>query len=346
MSIFYQLINNKKDWEQFVTNHPQANFLQSYNWGLFSKRIGKKFFPLAFFQKKNDVVQQVAATMIIKEEAKRGDYLTIAGGPILNWKKPVANKLFSYIAEKIYQIAQQEKCYFVRVRPQAEATPSIKQLFAKNGFSPAPMHLTADLTLRLDITQSNDDLLAQMRKNTRYEIRKADRVSVSTKIVTDPKFMEEFYQHQLYLAEKHGFIPFPHDFLLKQFETFLADDQVAFINSYHEDQLLASAFVIFYQKEAVYHYGVSTPANLKLPGSYATQWRAIQEAKKRGCTRYNFWGVSPEDQKDHRFAGPSLFKRGFGGYELQHLPAHDLPTSRLYLLIKFFELIRKKIRGL
>jgi lipid II:glycine glycyltransferase (peptidoglycan interpeptide bridge formation enzyme) len=342
MNITCQLLNNKQRWEQFVADHSQANFLQSFNWGLFSQKINKKFFPLALFNGS----QQLAAALVIKEEAKRGDYLTLAGGPILDWDDSSAKEIFTALTAELVNLAKQEGCHFVRIRPQTEAGPAIKQLFTEAGLVKSPMHLTADLTLRLDLTQPADQLLTQMRKNTRYEIRKAEKLGIVTQVLTDASFMEEFYQHQLYLAKKHRFVPFDYQFLYQQFVTFAQDDQAAFINSYYQDQLLASAFIIFYQHEAVYHYGISSPLNSRLPGSFMVQWRAIQEAKKRGCTIYNFWGVSPKGDLTHRFAGPSLFKRGFGGYELQHLPAHDLPTSNWYWLIRQFELLRKRVRRL
>ena len=340
--ITFKLIQDKNRWEQYVSNHPQANFLQSYNWGLFQSQLNKKYLPIAIFDANN----QVGAAMIIKEQAKRGSYLTIAGGPLLDWQGESVRKIFAAFASYLIQLAKTHNCYFVRVRPQAENNHYIKTLFSKRGFSRAPMHLTADRTLQLDLRLSTDELLAQMSKSTRYEIRKSERLGIKTKIVKEISFVKEFFEHQLYLARKHHFVPFEYEFLLKQFEQFLLDDQVAFINSYHQGALLASAFVIFYQQEAVYHYGVSTQENSKLPGSYATQWAAINEAKKRGCLIYNFWGVSPANDKKHRFAGPSLFKRGFGGDEVQHLWAHDLPTSPWYPAIKMFELVRKKVRRL
>lgn len=338
----FKTLFDKSLWESYVITHPQANFLQSYNWGRFEEQIGKSFFPVAIY--KND--EQIGAAMIIKELAKRGNYLTIAGGPLVDWQGASSRNLFSEFCDFLKKLAKEENCHFVRVRPQVEDTAQLRKLFEENGFLPSPMHLTADLTLRLNLSQDLEELLAQMRKNTRYEIRKSERLGIKTKIIKSSSFMKEFHDQQLYLAKKHGFIPFDYQFLLKQFEVFAEDDQVAFINSYYNNELLASAFVIFYQNEAVYHYGVSTPKNERLPGSYATQWAAIKEAKKRGCSEYNFWGVSPLTKTDHRFAGPSLFKRGFGGYELQHLPAHDLPVSSRYQLIRFFELMRKKIRRL
>ncbi len=338
-----KIIDDKQQWERFAGNHADANFLQSYNWGLFHQKLNKKFFPLAVF---DEADQQLGCAMVIKEEAKRGDYFTIAGGPLLDWQNPQARMIFTSLTRYLSTLAKKENCVFVRIRPQANDTPHIRSLFASAGLKKAPMHLTADLTLRLNLALSNEEILKQMRKNTRYEINKGLREGINTKIIIDPAFMSEFFQYQAYLAKKHQFIPFEFDFLKLQFETFLADKQVAFVNSYQDDQLLASAFVIFYHDEAVYHYGVSTPANDKLPGSYVTQWQAIQEARRRGCKIYNFWGVSPVGRPDHRFAGVSLFKRGFGGEEVQHLPAHDLAVSRFYFLTNTFEKIRKKARDL
>ena len=337
-----KLIKDKKTWEQFVKKHPDANFLQSYNWGLFQKKLNKNFFALGIFVKNT----QVGAALVIKENAKRGNYFTIAGGPLLDWQSSRASQLFENLINYLKELAEKENCCFIRVRPQAVEGDGIKSIFTQAGLKPAPMHLTADLTLRLDLTLSNEQLLGQMRKNTRYEIRKGLREGITTKIILDPDFMDQFYNHQLYLAKKHNFIPFGYEFLLCQFEAFAQDNQVAFVNSYHHKELLASAFVIFYQKEAVYHYGVSTERNEKMPGSYVAQWAVIQEAKKRGCKIYNLWGVSPKDKPNHRFAGVSLFKRGFGGTEIQHLPAHDLAVSPLYAFTKVFEFIRKKNRGL
>jgi len=118
------------------------------------------------------------------------------------------------------------------------------------------------------------------------------------------------------------------------------------IHAYKGETLLSTAFTIFYGREAVYHYGISTDENRNYPGSVACQWAAIREAKRRGLTRYNFWGINPADEKVHRFAGVGKFKRGFGGQEVMYLVAHDYPCSVWYYVIYCFEFLRKKIRGL
>jgi lipid II:glycine glycyltransferase (peptidoglycan interpeptide bridge formation enzyme) len=332
-------ILEKIQWETFLEARPEANFLQSWNWGIFHERLGKKVFRVGFFDGQNIV----AVAQCVKEQAKRGTYFTVAGGPLLDWQN---SSLLKYVFLELKKLAQQEGCLFIRIRPQEEENDHVKAQVSQLGLVEAPMHLTADLTLQLDLTKSEDELLAEMRKNTRYEVRRATKENIVVKTSSDPADIQVFYDNQLELAKKHGFVPFSYEFLHEQFRTFVADNQAVLFHAYKDEQLLASAFVIFYHQEAVYHYGISTPANDRLPGSYACQWAAVTWAKAHGGLRYNFWGIAPQDKPDHRFAGVSLFKRGFGGKEVQYLPAHDLPVSWQYSLVRQFETVRKKLRKL
>ncbi len=225
-------------------------------------------------------------------------------------------------------------------------TPELLSILQAAKCQLAPMHLTADLTLQLDLQQPDESILMQMRKNTRYEIKRVDKLGITTALSINPDDIRLFYDIQCQVAKRHNFVPFSYEFFYEQFRTFSETGNVALISSYKDDVLLAAAFIIFYNGEAVYHYGVSTEQNNKLPGSYACQWRAIQEAKARGCIRYNFWGIAPEDQPQHRFAGVSLFKRGFGGTEVEYLPAHDIPVTPLYWITYGFEKLRKWKRKL
>lgn len=340
MKLALHHIEDKYQWEHFVTSRPEANFLQSWNWGVFHQHLGKKVFRVGIFDEQQQLYG-VAGCVI--ETAKRGKYMTIAGGPLIVNNDPAA---IQFLFSELAKLAGQEDCVFIRVRPQLILNQQTQDLFRKMKFVEAPMHLTADLTLQLDLTKTEEELLSKMRKNTRYEVRKADKIGVTVTTSQDPDQIQTFYEHQVELAQKHNFVPFSYQFLHEQFKAFVADDQVMLFHSWHENKLLASAFIIFYNQEAVYHYGISTPDNHKLPGSYACQWAAIKEAKQRGCTRYNFWGIAPKDQPEHRFAGVSLFKRGWGGQEIQYVPAQDLPLSWQYKMIKSFELLRKKSRKL
>lgn len=337
----YQIkpVSDKNAWEQLLENFPESNFLQSYNWGVFQESLGKKVLRFSLNQEE----RVVGAFQVVKEAAARGPYLSVAGGPLIDWQNP---DMVSIVVDKLKQLAGQESCWFTRFRPQAIDNPKLTSLLCQLGVKKSPMHLTADLTLQLDLTLSLEEILKQMRKNHRNLIKRAERDGITTEVSTNPEFVKEFDHWQQYLAKKHNFVPFSFEYLDKQFKTFASDGQAYFVSSYLGDKLLASAYLIIYNQEAVYHYGISTPENDKLPGSLATQWRAIGLAKELGCKKYNFWGVAPDGDKNHRFAGVSMFKRGFGGEEVHYLPAHDIVVSPMYFFTKIFESIRKVRRKL
>lgn len=339
MTFQIRRIEDKEQWERFLAERAEANFLQSWNWSLFHQKLGKKTFPIGLFEQ--DI--QVGAALAVKEEAKRGKYLTVAGGPLLDWNnRQQLHAMFSALKN----LAKEEHCQFVRIRPQEVDSLSLRQTVHELGLVESPMHLTADLTLQLDLTKSEEELLAEMRKNTRYEVRRVEKLGVEVTESENPAEIQRFYEQQLAVAKRHNFVPFGYQFLHDQFQTFVVDHQARLFHSFFEGKLLATAFILFYHNEAVYHYGVSTEDNERLPGSYACQWAAIKWAKAHGGLRYNFWGIAPQDQPQHRFAGVSVFKRGFGGQEVQYLPAHDLPISASYQLVRGFELLRKKMRKL
>lgn len=331
-------IPDKKVWEDFLSKHPESNFLQSWYWGQFHEALNHKIQRNGFYQSD----KLIGVMLSVVENAKRGRYLTIPGGPIIDWKD---KNLLSLFVEEIKKIAKAQGCVFIRVRPQLESGAFSKNLFKELGFINAPMHLHAELTSQLNIDPPEETLLANMRKATRYEIKKAISQGIKVETQTGAKTIRIFYDLQLLTAKRQKFVPFSYNFLSEQFKIFLENNQAILYSAKLGNKLLAQAFIIFYGNEAAYHYGASTEEGRKYPGAYLIQWAAIKEAKKRGMKRYNFWGVSPEGDKDHRFSGLSLFKRGFGGVDFEYLHAHDLIINYpRYIFNYLIEFLRKKIR--
>jgi lipid II:glycine glycyltransferase (peptidoglycan interpeptide bridge formation enzyme) len=327
--VLAKTILDKTEWEEFVLSHPEANFLQSWYWGVFHEAYGNTIHRIGFY--KNDKLSGVMLSVV--EDAKRGRYLTVPAGPIIDF------------VDEIKRLAHEEKCVFVRVRPQLKADEFSQKLFEDLGFVSSPIHLHAELTSQLDITKSEEELFANMRKATRYEIRKGNTLGISITATDEQAAIKKFYDLEILTSKRQGFVPFSYNYLSTQFASFAEAKSVLLYSAEIENKLLAQAFIIFYGQEAAYHYGASTQDGRKYPGAYLIQWEAIKEAKKRGMSRYNFWGVAPEDQKDHRFYGLSIFKRGFGGVDYEYLHARDLVINHpRYLINAAIEKTRKRLR--
>lgn len=333
-------IVEKEEWEAFITTHSEANFLHSWYWGEFHEQLKHTVIRSGFYS--GDKL--IGVLLAIVEPAKRGRHLVVPGGPIIDWEN---KQLVNVWVAEAKSIALKHSCIFVRVRPQLLDSAESRDLFHHLGFKRAPMHLHAELTSQLDLSKSDDELKKAMRKGARYDVNRANRLDIKVTSTKSLDYLDQFYDLQLETARRQGFVPFSKKFLDEQFKVFAAADKVLMYKAEHEDCLLAFAFIIFYGQEAAYHYGASTELARKLPGAYAIQWAAIQEARRRGCSRYNFWGVTGHGQTKHRFYGVSVFKRGFGGEDIAYLAAHDLVVKRSkYIATSSFETIRRKLRKL
>lgn len=329
---------DRQEWDDFITSHSEANFLQSWDFYEFYKSRGNKV--VRRIVKADDRI--VGAYAGVVEDAKRGRYLAVAGGPIVDWGEHEALEM---LFQDMRAEGKKHKCVFVRVRPQLELSEKNVNLVESFGLKPAPMYLSVEFAGVLDLEKDEEEILKGMRQRLRRALRKAEKNDIAVEKSTDPKDIHEFYQIELQTAGRHRFVAFSEDFLTKQFEAFAPNGEAVLYTAKYQGEILAQNFMIFYGNEASYHYGVSSELGTKYSGAPLLHMEAMRDARQRGIKRYNFWGIVEETDIHHRFYGVSCFKRGFGVEELRYVPAHDLILKPAhYAATKLFETARKKAR--
>lgn len=98
---------------------------------------------------------------------------------------------------------------------------------------------------------------------------------------------------------------------------------------------VACAMFIWHERECVYLYSGSNPEYNNLYGSNAIQFYAMDECIKRGCRRYNFYGINGIfDDKNDPGRGVLEFKQGFGGYVEEMLGYFEMPLRPAMYRIK------------
>jgi len=364
-------IQNKDEWESFLLGCEEKTFLSSWNWGEANSMMGNKIWRLGIYSTPG-VEYLDAVVLVVKIVAKRGTFLLVPHGPNLKnskwgpgeaWEgggrvgvqipnpKQVPNSKFqtlNTLLEELKKIAKEEKVDFIRINPIWERNEENNEVFKSLKFKEAPLHMHPEASWKLDLRISDEELLMQMRKTTRYLIRQAQKnrdieIFQSSKI-EDVAIFNKLYQG---VVESQHFIPFSLDYLKNEFLAFLPDNQTSFFFGKYKGEIIASAFVLFWSKIGFYHHAALLPKFHKIPIAYSLLWEAIKEAKKRGCTLYDFWGyVNPKEDPRHPWAGPTLFKMGFGGRPYEYVKTQDFPLSKKYCLTYLFEKIRKTKRGL
>lgn len=332
-------IMDKKTWDDFVAKQEKANFLQSWDFYEFHKARGKKILRRAILDDSEKIIGVYAGVV---ETAKRGTYLAIAGGPLINYQD---GKTVSAVFDDIKKQGKSLNCVFVRVRPQEEVSQKMLKLLAGQGLRPAPMYLSVEYAGVLDLNKNEEEILAGASQGFRRKLRKAlkNEIEITADVSTDS--IKEFCRLEELHAKRQKYVAFSSSFLTKQFEAFKKGGEVLIYTAKKDGETLAQNFMIFYGPEASYHYGVSSELGTKYSAAPLLHLKAMEEARKRGCIRYNLWGIVDIDDKSHRFYGVSEFKRSFGCEELKYTPAHDLILNPLkYNITKVVETARKKIR--
>lgn len=323
----------------------EKTFLQAWNWGEFQKSLGNTVWRFGIYQD----TELVAVALVIRHKARRGAFLLVPHGPVVKSQNPnPKDQVLKTLTQKLREMASEEQVDFIRINPIWARTPENEKYFKDLGFRLRPLHTHPESSWKLDITPSEDQLLAGMRKTTRYLIKQAqnnkDIEIFQSKNIAD---IEVFNKMHIQVAQVQKFIPFSLEYFKKEFAAFLKDDQIAIFSAKYKGEIIAASYEIFWSGMGFYHHAALLPEYKKLPASYLLQWEAIKEAKRRDATVYDFWGYSdPVKYPKHPYSGPTLFKMGFGGYCQEYVKAQDFVISQKYWLNYVIETVRRIKRGL
>ena len=185
----------------------------------------------------------------------------------------------------------------------------------------------------MDLSPSEDELLANMRKSTRYSVRKAAREGVE---VVEPEDFEEawktFYGWMEDTAErKSGFtirrpqgVPARHD----------ADDARrgagAPVPGRARGHTPRRRLRFTFGQKYWFMHGASSTEKRTYNPNHLLQWEVMRWARERGIDYYDMVGIpKPENRnEDDPYYGVYRFKIGFGGNVTDFVGCLDLPTQK------------------
>ncbi len=340
-------ITDKKIWEEFVLSQNDYTFLNSWNWGDFNIKMGHKIWRLGIYEDNPQLtthnLQLIGAALVIKIVARRGTFLFLPH-PIFqipNFKFQISN-----FVDYLKELAKKENCSFIRISPALEDNDENKKIFKNLEFRFAPMHMHAENMWILDLNPSEEKLLANMRKATRYLVKKSEKEGIGIIQSAEIKDVELFNKLYEETKKRHHFTPFSLNYLKNELESFNKDGRISIFLAKYQGEIIAGAIIVFFGNSAFYHHGASLFKHQKIPSAHLLQWEIIKETKKRKLKYYNFWGIAPDENPKHPWHGLSLFKKGFGGFRKDYLCALDLPLNYKYWFNYLIEIIHKRKKGL
>lgn len=207
------------------------------------------------------------------------------------------------------------RAVFARLDPPIElASPAAAHFAAMVhavGAQVNPHPTTPTTTLLLDLSLTEEQLLAQMHPKGRYNIRVAQKHGVTCRTASTDE-LARAYPLFVETAQRTGISIHPESVyrhMLEELDLF-ASLEVAELDG----AMVAAMITTRFAQTATYYYGASTQARKEAMAPYALQWHAIRKARANGDRWYDFLGIAPEGAgKAHDLAGVTDFKRKFGG---------------------------------
>ncbi len=336
-------------YDAWVREHAQGSLWQSLEWGKYQQALGKEV-RIYTNEERKMKSEKYDMTALVVIDRTVGGYATwdIPRGPLASEKLTVnSEKYTEEFVQEIVDEAKKDKCLALYVSP-----PSLFTLHS-SFFISSPRHIQPQASRIIDLTQSEDDILAQMHPKGRYNISLARKHGIIVESFGSngppEQSIDSFYALLQGTGDRDGF----RIFQKSHYKRFLADLKGSFLlMAMYQGKPIAGLIGIIWPpplttppkregnqgQVGIYYYGASSYEHRNLMAPYLLQWEAIRRAKANGCTHYDLLGISPENARsDDPWRGISDFKRKFGGTVVTYPPEQMIvmrPVMKLALEMK------------
>jgi lipid II:glycine glycyltransferase (peptidoglycan interpeptide bridge formation enzyme) len=320
MNLVYIDQSRQLEWERLTKTNPTSGYMQSFFWTKFKNVLGWQSYKIGITEHST----LVGGAIISKYSHLKGrNFLQISEGPVLPYGDPTkAAKMFELLICEIDTIADlsgDSLTSHLSIEPKLSHVPLYFSKLRK-----APVDQQPVRTLLIDLRESEEELLREMKPKGRYNINVAKKHRVDITKMPLQEGVNDFLALYKPFVKQSGFEGKKDDYFLYLASLVPSMKEAALFVATRDKQLLSCAIVLYYGDTATFLYGASSYDDRNLMAPYLLHWEIIRDARKRGFTWYDFYSLAPGDGAvSHPWYGFSVFKRKFGGVEVNYIGGYD-----------------------
>jgi len=353
-----------QNWNRIIASLPDAHLLQTQQWAKVKSQVGWHATTRVW----GDPEKPDAAALILNRTialTPLGPKLRIMylpKGPLLrDWGD---QKLRECIFDELTVLARKKRAIFIKIDPdvplgcgipgtidedQNPVGRAVLDDLTARGFHYSDEQIQFRNTVLIDLTPTEDELLARMKQKTRYNIRLATRKGVTVRAGKQVD-LGMLYQMYAETSLRDGFSIRSEQYYHNIWKTFIAQDEPTCrpLIAEVDGEPVAAVMIFSFAGRAYYLHGMSRAIHRDKMPNYLLQWEAMKAAKASGCTSYDLWGAPEVYDETDSLWGVFRFKRGLGGQVLRTIGAYDLPIRptfyNLYttVLPRLLDLMRRR----
>lgn len=341
-------------WNTLLASLPTPHLLQTWEWGQLKAGYGWQPFHLMWDKKTCQVLEtwqvsgaepRAAALVLVRTIplggfAARLSVVYVPKGPVLDWNNvPLRDR----VLRDLRAFARRKGGIFLKIDPDVRVGTGLPHT-ENDHPDPLGQSLISNLqsqgwqfsqdqiqfrnTVTLDLTLSEDELLARMKQKTRYNVRLAAKKGVTLRAGTETD-LDTLYRMYAETSVRDGFVIRDQQYYLDLWRGFLHAGMLEPLIAEVEGDPVAAVMIFRFAGTAYYLNGMSRDAHREKMPNYLLQWEAARRAKAAGCTVYDLWGAPNVFDESDSMWGVFRFKEGLGGEVVRHIGAWDLPVQPL-----------------
>jgi lipid II:glycine glycyltransferase (peptidoglycan interpeptide bridge formation enzyme) len=215
----------------------------------------------------------------------------------------------------------------------------------ERGLQPAPSNQQPELSWIVDLDGDFKDVLAGMKPTNRNLYRNIHKKGVTFRSSQDPEEVSVLLKFLHMTAERNGFKPQSDDYLRSVARSLMPAGAGTLFIAELEGEPIAAALAYDSADTRTYAHAALDDTHRKLSAGIPLLVTLMADAKDKGLKHVDLWGVAPEDEPDHKWAGFTAFKKSFGGREIAYPGTWDLPVNKLrYRAYELARKLRDKLR--
>lgn len=310
------------DYEAFISGHPKGHFVKSIKWAEF-----KKPWKFEGFLSVDDNGKIRGSMLIFLSKVPHTKYthMYCPRGPVVDdgdvatlkelcdEARALAKKYNSYELSIDPDITEEDEAYLSDLKNAG---------FVINNTKNRPEYLQARYVFRLYLDgKTQEEIFAEFHSKTRYNVRLSERKGVTCRIGTKED-LPAFREIMVETAVRDGFMARSLKYFEEMYDILSPDNLRLYLIEY-EGQAIAGAIAIYYGDKLWYLYGASSNRERNRMPNYMMQWEMIKWAIEKGCSIYDFRGVTGDMEKTF-LEGLIRFKQGFGGVQVDFVGKLDM----------------------
>jgi peptidoglycan pentaglycine glycine transferase (the first glycine) len=355
-----------QSWNELIASMPATHLLQTWEWSQVKAKYGWQAMPFVWNSRQtvdhhpklteND--QLVAAAMVLKRSIPIGGFskkmcvLYVPKGPLMDWNYTALNQR---VLGDLEAFAKRQGAIFVKADPdvalgtgipgtleavESDSGQEVRSGLVRRGWRFSQDQIQFRNTVLVDLSPSEDEMLARMKPKTRYNIRLAQKKGVAVRVGTVDD-NPQLYRMYAETSIRDNFLIREEGYYQTVWRSFMGNSPSnAGLQPFSEPLIaevdglpVAAASLFYFAGQAIYLFGMSRDEHREKMPNHLLQWEAIRRSKALGCKIYNLWGAPNEFDESNDLWGVFRFKQGLGGYVLRTVGAWDFtPNPILYKL--------------